>query len=129
MDAARAAGLKVLPVLSAASDSSEHLEIGYEVMSSHLQAGARPKYVFCTSDLIAYGAHRAAREHRSDLDRELVFVGFDDSPLNPWVAPWLNAVRVPYAAYGAAIVEALVQKAESIRLPHELVIRSAIAVR
>ncbi len=54
-----------------------------------------------------------------------MLIGFDDSPMNAWVAPWLHAVRVPYAAYGEAIVGALADTtARAIILPHELVIRA-----
>ena len=123
-EAARVLSLEVLPVAVAGTGLSAHLEIGYHAMLEHLAATRRPRGVFCTSDLIAYGAHRAAREHGLDPQNDLVFVGFDDSPLNPWVAPWLNAVRVPYAAYGDAIVQALSGRAEPARLAHELVIRT-----
>ena len=84
-------------------DSAEHLEIGYHGMDRLLAQRRRPQAVFCTSDLIAYGAHRRAEE----AGVAFTFVGFDDSPQNAWVAPWLNAVRVPYNDYGAAIVRAL----------------------
>ena len=53
-----------------------------------------------------------------------MFVGFDDSPLNDWVAPWLNAVRVPYADYGEAIVRSLAGTEPDIVLRHELVLRA-----
>ena len=61
---------------------------------------------------------------------ELTIVGFDDSPLNDWVAPWLSSVRVPYDRYGPAIVEAMSamldgQRSISTLLPHRLVIRDA----
>ena len=56
----------------------------------------------------------------------MVIVGFDDSPMNPWVAPWLNAVRVPYAQFGTAIVRSLTSAAgHSIILSHEFVARPA----
>ena len=88
----------------------------------------RPRGLFCASDLIAYGAARCARESGFAVPGDLVVVGFDDNPLNDWVAPWLNSVRVPYERYGDAIVEALQAgwagspRAESI-LAHELIVR------
>jgi LacI family transcriptional regulator len=54
---------------------------------------------------------------------ELRLAVFDDSPLNQWVAPWLNAVRVPYGAYGEAIVQSLQGAPSDIVLEHELVLR------
>ncbi len=104
---------------------AEHLQIGYRGMQRLLAQAKPPQVVFCTSDLIAYGAHRRAREAGLQLGRDLVLIGFDDSPMNAWVAPWLHAVRVPYAAYGEAIVRALADTTSSaIILAHELVIRA-----
>lgn len=120
---AQALGLHLRPVAAARPGVDDHLEIGYHAMQEHLAAPGPPGCVFCTSDLIAYGAHRAARERGLDPQTDVIFVGFDDSPLNPWIAPWLNAVRVPYADYGEAIVQALAGHAQPVRLAHELVIR------
>ena len=102
----------------------EHLQTGYQGMARLLAQKQRPQAVFCTSDLIAYGAHRRAIESGLQVGRDIELVGFDDSPMNPWIAPWLHAVRVPYAEYGAAIVKALGGGHDQhIILRHELVIR------
>jgi LacI family transcriptional regulator len=103
--------------------NAEHLHIGHQSMGRLLEGTTRPDAVFCTSDLIAYGAQRRSAEAGLVAGRDIHFAGFDDSPLNEWVAPWLNAVRVPYAEYGAAIVRALQGDSADIVLPHELVVR------
>lgn len=84
----------------------DHLEIGYRAMSDLLVGGA-PAGIFCLSDLIAFGAHRRLREASRTAPDDVLLVGFDDSPLNDWVAPWLSSVRVPYRAFGPSIVSAL----------------------
>lgn len=84
----------------------DHLEIGHAAASRLIEGGA-PAGVFCTSDLIAYGVHRRLREAKLSVPRDVRLVGFDDNPLNDWIAPWLSSVRVPYRGYGAAIAEAL----------------------
>ena len=84
-----------------------HLEIGFEGMRKLMALKRPPVAVFCTSDLIAYGAHRCLRENHPDLLELVRLVGFDHSPLNTWVAPWLTGIRVPYGEYGDAIVRAL----------------------
>ena len=106
-----------------AGTAGDHLDIGYAGMGRLLAATARPDALFCTSDLIAYGAQRRAAEAGLVAGRDIVFVGFDDGPLNEWVAPWLNAVRVPYAEYGGAIVQALQGEQGDIVLPHRLMVR------
>jgi len=85
--------------------AEEHLTIGYLSMARLLAQKQRPEAVFCTSDLIAYGAQRCLSEAGLRVGKDVELVGFDDSPMNPWIAPWLHAVRVPYAAYGTAIVQ------------------------
>lgn len=106
-------------------DDAEHLEIGHQSMARLLAMSPRPDAVFCTSDLIAYGAQRSCAEAGLVAGRDMHLVGFDDSPLNEWIAPWLHAVRVPYAAYGSAIVRALQGERADIVLPHQLVVRQA----
>ncbi|RYH07347.1 LacI family DNA-binding transcriptional regulator [Tropicimonas sp. IMCC6043] len=109
-------------------DRLDHLELGYDMMRQHLDmAGTPPDAVFAMSDLIAYGASRVLHERGID---GVPIVGFDDNPLNDWIAPWLTSVRVPYARFGLAISEALEslwrdETGFSLCLPHELVLRPA----
>ena len=87
----------------------DHLEIGYAAMTGLLTRGPAPTSVFCSSDLIAFGAYRRLREADRLVPRDVLVVGFDDSPLNDWVAPWLSSVRVPYRIFGPSMVAALEQ--------------------
>lgn len=106
----------------------DHLEIGYRAMDRLLARRPRPTGLFCASDLIAFGAHRRAVEAGLAVPRDLAIVGFDDSPLNDWVAPWLSSVRVPYDRFGPAIattIKTLLDERRALRtvLPHSLVLR------
>jgi LacI family transcriptional regulator len=113
----------------------DHLMIGHGVAERLLRDGATPPAgLFCLSDLIAYGAHkRLAEAGLADFAPRRggaapLIVGFDDNPLNDWLAPWLTSVRVPYDAFGQAIVEGLEglwsgDSACDIALPHRLVVR------
>jgi LacI family transcriptional regulator len=85
----------------------DHLEIGHSAMTSLLSRGPAPTSIFCSSDLIAFGAYRSLRAAGLAVPRDVLLVGFDDSPLNDWVAPWLSSVRVPYRDFGTTIVSAL----------------------
>jgi LacI family transcriptional regulator len=111
------------------ADDLDHMVIGYRSVDALLaQTPARPCGIFCLSDLIAYGAHRRLTEHGIAVPGEVCLVGFDDNPLNDWVAPWLSSVRVPYAAFGAAVVQVLRdlwagEPASARILPHALVAR------
>ena len=110
---------------------AEHVQIGFQGARALLGAGrlARRCGLFCSSVLIAYGAHRALVEAGLRVPGDVVVVGFDDNPLNDWVAPWLSSVRVPYALFGPAVSAALRDAGEDDAgeddrpLPHRLVIR------
>jgi LacI family transcriptional regulator len=82
-------------------------EAGYRVASMILKGTPRPKAIFCTSDEIAYGLARACWEEGVRPGVDVMVSAFDGSPLNEFLTPWLNTVRVDYEAYGPAIVELL----------------------
>ena len=112
-------------------DAVDHLNIGFE--SARRLIGDRhvPDLVIGTSDLIAFGAARAWREAGPTVPTPRM-IGFDDSPINEWLAPELSSVRIPYDAYGAAIVEALLfpKPTNQIVLDHRIVERpSRLGIR
>lgn len=112
---------------SATEAAAEHMEIGYRHALEVLPPGPGRRGLFCASDLIAYGAHRRLLEAGLRVPEQVVLVGFDDNPLNDWIAPWLSSVRVPYEQFGSAMVQALATLAEGgtvqAVLPHRLVAR------
>lgn len=124
-----AAGHPVPAELRLGPARRDHVDIGFEAARSMSARGARPDVVVCTSDLIAFGVRRYLREHPSG-EAMPVIAGFDDSPLNDWIAPWLTSIRIPYDAFGAAIVDLLAARAEGSAeaqriLAHTLVERRA----
>ena len=104
------------------------MEIGYRHALEVLPGGGGRRGIFCLSDLIAYGAHRRLAEAGLRVPEDVVLVGFDDNPLNDWIAPWLTSVRVPYDRFGPAVVTALGEMATGRRvetvLAHRLVARA-----
>ena len=85
--------------------------------------------IFCGNDQIAYGAFRRCRELGLSVPGDIRIYGFDDNPLNEWLAPWLNTVRVPHVGYAEAAVRQMhnlieTQQSKTLILPYDLVIRS-----
>ena len=118
----RSLGLPLARSYIRTSPGAAHLDIGFDGMRKLMALKLPPAAVFCTSDLIAYGAHRYLRENHPGLLERIRLVGFDHSPLNTWVAPWLSGIRVPYGEYGDAIVRALdAEDAVDILLPYQWV--------
>jgi LacI family transcriptional regulator len=118
-----AAGAPIPDRLVLSPNAGDHLNIGFQAAQQLIAMGPAPDLVIGTSDLIAFGAARAWREaERSALPR---MIGFDDSPMNEWLAPELSSVRIPYDAFGAAIVEALSMPAmtSQIVLHHRIIER------
>jgi LacI family transcriptional regulator len=115
---AQAAGRHLAQSRILGPDGLDHLEIGARAAAR--LAAAPPDGLMCTSDLIAFAAHRAMEEARLPLPR---IWGFDGGPLNRWVAPWLSSVGLPFAAFGEAARDWVLQRpgAEGGRvLPHTL---------
>lgn len=124
-----AGGVRDADILRATGAGKSHLAIGYEGMGALLAAPACPRRVLCLSDLIAYGAYRRLTEAGIDVPGEVALFGFDDNPLNAWIAPWLSAVKIPYDGFGPVVVATLAalldrKRLEAVFLPHDLVIRS-----
>ena len=106
------------------------LESGYRQATVLLGREPRPKAIFCITDMHAYGAFRRCYELGLRVPDDVVLFGFDDNPLNEWVAPWLSTVRTPYDQFGPAVRTVLERlwSGESrelprIILPYELMIR------
>ncbi|WP_376099815.1 LacI family DNA-binding transcriptional regulator [Roseomonas sp. CCTCC AB2023176] len=77
----------------------DHLAIGAAAGRAMLRKRV-PEAVMCTSDLLAYGLHRSLADAGVAIPR---LCGFDGGPLNPWLAPWLASIAVPYGAVGDAV--------------------------
>lgn len=120
-----AAGASTRPV---PPTSEDHLAIGYAGVEAAMSEGNRTG-VFCTSDLIAYGSHRRLLELGLRVPEDVLVMGFDDNPLNDWIAPWLSSVRVPYHLFGPATLRAIAaaQGGTMLRviLPFEVIRRDA----
>lgn len=132
----RGNGAAVPRALISGGADVDHLAIGYRGAGRVLGREPRPRGLFCGSDLIAYGAQRWCREHGLRVPDDVVLFGFDDNPLNDWVAPWINSVRVPYENFGPAVLDVFDRiwsgephdRPFEARLPYEMVLRSESAV-
>lgn len=120
-----AAGHPIPPSLVLGPAEKEHLAIGYAAARLLQRDGADYDALICTGDLIAFGAHRFIEESARPVS--LPIYGFDDNPLNDWVAPWLSSVLIPYGTFGQAVAELIAEDREGGDrervLPHKLVDR------
>ena len=105
------------------------MESGYRAAQALMGGGRRFGAIWCGNDPIAYGVHRRAREIGLSVPSDLAVWGFDDNPMNEWLAPWLSTVRVPHARYAEAAMRRMhaLHRGEEARdelLPYELLPRA-----
>ncbi|WP_417560738.1 LacI family DNA-binding transcriptional regulator [Marinomonas sp.] len=118
-------GINPEDIPHAHAEGLNHLEVGYKSMQTLLEMPKRPDVIVCLSDMLAYGAYRLTQEMGLDTVEDFTFFGFDDNPLNPWIANWLNSVGVPASLYGPATVATLKTiwnqspPTEPVYLPHQ----------
>jgi LacI family transcriptional regulator len=124
-DAAAEAGRPLRPEHMLQSELS--MESGYQLASQVLSEG-RFSAVFCGNDQIAYGVWRRCREIGIAVPADLHLYGFDDNPLNEWLAPWLSTIRVPFKAFASSAASLMesedVGRPMELLLPYELVVRA-----
>ncbi|MBX6321773.1 MAG: LacI family DNA-binding transcriptional regulator [Rhodospirillaceae bacterium] len=111
------------------------MQSGYANAHVLLQRDKRPRAIFCGNDLIAYGAFRRCRELGLAVPDDLALFGFDDNPLNEWIAPWLSTVHVPCDVVGPLVMSAMERlwsagargnRGQTAALvPHRVVLRSS----
>jgi LacI family transcriptional regulator len=89
------------------SGGSLTIESGYSAAVELLDSPSRPRAIFCGNDGMAYGVHRRCRELGLKVPGDVALFGFDDNPLNEWLAPWLSTIHVPHDRFGPAAARVL----------------------
>ncbi|MDX6739728.1 LacI family DNA-binding transcriptional regulator [Actinocorallia sp. A-T 12471] len=86
--------------------------------------------ICCGSDIMAIGAIRAARQRGLRVPEDVSVVGFDDSPLIPYLDPALTTIRQPVREMAIAAAGQLLEEIGGNRVPRtELLYRPELVVR
>jgi DNA-binding LacI/PurR family transcriptional regulator len=88
---------------------------GQSAMRALLQLPEPPTAVFCATDIIALGAHKAASKAGARLGIDISLLGCDDIEMNTLVSPELSSIRTPQRELGARAVRQLIQQLGSDR--------------
>jgi DNA-binding LacI/PurR family transcriptional regulator len=127
-DALDAAGIdwNAVPVGSAPGGDRD---TGRRAAAQLLDRADRPTAIVALYDVLALGALDAAAERGIAVPGELSVAGFDDIPEAALSTPALTTIRQPHARKGTEAVRLLLEadEAESVVLPHELVVRASTA--
>ncbi len=86
---------------------------GRKALRALLTLGTPPTAVFCATDIIALGAHKAASKAGLKLGSELSLLGCDDIEMNTLVSPELTSISVPQRELGALAVRQLIQQLDT----------------
>jgi LacI family transcriptional regulator len=114
------------PALVVEGEYSE--EAGHAAMRVLLERGVDA--VFAASDMIAFGALRAARECGLRVPEDVAVVGFDDIPAAAAAQPPLTTVRQPIRDLGAHATRALIGLLEgTLERPYQESLSAHLIVR
>ncbi len=85
---------------------------GYRVLRERLDNPAleKPDAVICSSNFVAAGAMRAAKDAGLSIPEDIAFIGFDDFPLAPFLEPALTIVDMDMFALGTLAGEAIIEQ-------------------
>ena len=97
-------------------------ESGYQAAHSLLRETTPPTALFVASDVVAFGAMAAIREHGLTIPADIALVGFDDVPLARYVDPPLTTVYLPAAELGQRAGQMLINLIQEgdVSTPHIL---------
>ncbi len=92
----------------------------------------RPTAIVASSDQMAIGALRALHDRGLRVPEDVSVVGFDDSPLAPYVVPAITSVAIPMYEIGRQALLLLLRlieegRSSSLVLPTELQVRESTA--
>lgn len=102
----------------------------YAAALTLLNFNPRPTGILAMSDMLAYGAFRAAEKLGLNIPQDLSVVGFDDIPLASQVRPTLTTIQQPLVEKGAIAAKLLLSevKQNTYILKTKLLVRESTAV-
>ena len=112
-DGLRAAGVEPPSEYWQRADAT--VAAGMRAMRALLALPDRPTAVFCATDVIALGAHKAISKAGVRLGVELSLLGCDDIEMNTLVTPELSSIRTPQRELGARAVRLLIQQLDDVK--------------
>lgn len=125
------AGVGVRGDYTALADRDYGFRSGVQAAGSLLDLPERPTALFCTSDVLALAALRAAADRGLSVPGDLSVVGFDDVEYATMFHPTLTTVRQPCYDLGQMACRILLQQIDGepagthCFLPHKMLVRES----
>ncbi len=106
---------------------------GYHEMMELLNLKERPTAVFCSNDLMALGAIKAAKEKELSVPDDVSVVGFDDLVISKYFTPPLTSVRQPLFHIGKealivlmGIIHGEKSQPQQVEIKTRLIVRESV---
>jgi LacI family transcriptional regulator len=103
-------------------------ESGYMQMNSLLNSFPKFTAVFVASDVVAFGAMAAIREHGLRVPKDIALVGFDDVAVSRYFDPSLTTIKLPVVDLARYASEMLVGLIRGVTPDPSCVLLNAILV-
>jgi len=114
-------------------EAANTIEGGYIAAKRLIDLKQRPRAIFTTSDLLAFGAIDAMKDHGIKVPDEVAFVGFDNIRMSNLIDPKLTTVEKPLHKMGVVgarlLFDIIDSKGEENNYCREILLQSKLKIR
>ncbi len=108
------------------------IEGGYIAAKRLIDLKRRPRAIFTSSDLLAFGAIDAMKDHGIKIPEDIAFVGFDNIRMSNLIDPKLTTVEKPMhkmGVVGARLLFDIIDAKEEDDSSREILLQSKLKIR
>lgn len=108
------------------------IEGGYIAAKKLIDLKIRPRAIFTSSDLLAFGAIDAMKDHGLRVPEDIAFVGFDNIRMSNLIDPKLTTVEKPLhkmGVVGARLLFDIIDSKEEEGNSREILLQSKLKIR
>lgn len=108
------------------------IEGGYIAAKRLIDLKYRPRAIFTSSDILAFGAIDAMKDHGIKVPEEVAFVGFDNIRMSNLIEPKLTTVEKPMhkmGVVGARLLFDIIDASEEEIANREILLQSKLKIR
>jgi DNA-binding LacI/PurR family transcriptional regulator len=114
-------------------EAANTIEGGYIAAKRLIDLKRRPRAIFTSSDLLAFGAIDAMKDHGIKVPEEVAFVGFDNIRMSNLIEPKLTTVEKPMHKMGVVgarlLFDIIDTKGEEDFSSREILLQSKLKIR
>lgn len=107
------------------------METAYKATSRLFRLDVKPDAIFCSNDMMAFGAMRYLIEHGYRIPEDVAIVGYDDIEMAKVVTPALTTVRQPVLQLAQKGTDILLKRIHQEKMPErqDIVLEPELIIR